>query len=197
MKLRVAGCARLRFSVSAENATRNPQLFLKFTFFVDVGVRVWKRQVHFLWACLWCIKWYTFQLLSWYTFRLLSTDHPVPDDMVAASEAMDTLHKYLPKEEYNSVEIRTTEMGDLTIGAMKEAKRSNDWTAINGFILQYLGIGTDDEENNDDMSVESITRGEATVEAIYNTSGMRIATLQKGINLLRMSDGTTVKVVVK
>jgi hypothetical protein len=26
---------------------------------------------------------------------------------------------------------------------------------------------------------------------------MRIATLQKGINLLRMSDGTTVKVVVK
>ena len=117
--------------------------------------------------------------------------------MVAASEAMDTLHKYLPKEEYNSVEIRTTEMGDLTIGAMKEAKRSNDWTAINGFSLQYLGIGTDDEENNDDMSVESITRGEATVEAIYNTSGMRIATLQKGINLLRMSDGTTVKVVVK
>ena len=39
--------------------------------------------------------------------------------------------------------------------------------------------------------------GEATVETIYNTSGMRIATLQKGINLLRMSDGTTVKVVVK
>ena len=150
------------------------------------------------WGCLWCIKWYTFQLLSWYTFRLLSTDHPVPDDMVAASEAMDTLHKYLPKEEYNSVEIRTTEMGDLTIGAMKEAKRSNDWIAINGFSLQYLGIGTDDEENDDDdVSVEGITRGEATVETIYNTSGMRIATLQKGINLLRMSDGTTVKVVVK
>ena len=118
--------------------------------------------------------------------------------MVAASEAMDTLHKYLPKEEYNSVEIRSTEMGDLTIGAMKEAKRSNDWTAINGFSLQYLGIGTDDEENDDDdVSVEGITRGEATVETIYNTSGMRIATLQKGINLLRMSDGTTVKVVVK
>ena len=117
--------------------------------------------------------------------------------MVAASEAMDTLHKYLPKEAYNSVEIRTTEMGDLTIGAMKEAKRSNDWTAINGFSLQYLGTGTDDEENNDDMLIESITRGEATVEAIYNTSGMRIATLQKGINLLRMNDGATVKVVVK
>ena len=29
LKLRVAGCARLRFSVSEENATRNPQLFPK------------------------------------------------------------------------------------------------------------------------------------------------------------------------
>ena len=128
----------------------------------------------------------------------LYPDHPVPDDMVAASEAMDTLHKYLPKEAYNSVELRTTELGNLTIGAMKEAKRSTDWTVINGFSLQYLGIGTDDEENDDDdVSVEGITSGEATVEAIYNTSGMRIATLQQGINLLRMSDGTTVKVVVK
>ena len=117
--------------------------------------------------------------------------HPVPDDIVAASEAIDTLHKYMPKDECNSVEIFATETGDLTIGVKKDAKRSNDWTVIGGLSLYYLG---QDKEN---MAVEEITSSEATVIAIYNTNGIRIATMQKGINILYMSDGTTVKVVAQ
>ena len=119
--------------------------------------------------------------------------HPVPDDMLAASEAIDTLRKYMPKDGYNSVEINVTEIGDLTIGAKKEAKRSSDWTIIGGFKLYYLGDGQED----DDVAVEEITPNEATVVAIYNANGVRIATMQKGVNILRMSDGTTVKVVLK
>ena len=119
--------------------------------------------------------------------------HPVPDDMVAAGEAFDTHRKYMPKEGYNSVEAKVTEIGDLTIGAKKEAKRSSDWSVIGGFSLLYLGDG----EEGDDMDVEAITSSEASVVAIYNASGIRITTMQKGLNILHMSDGTTVKVLVK
>ena len=70
-------------------------------------------------------------------------------------------------------------------------KRSNDWTAIGGFSLYYLG------KDKGNMAVEDIASSEATVIAIYNTNGIRIATMQKGINILHMSDGTTIKVVVQ
>jgi len=116
---------------------------------------------------------------------------PTPNDLVAASEAIDTLHKYTPKDGYNSVEIFAAETGNLTIGVKKEAKRSNDWTAIGGFSLYYLG------KDKGNMAVEDIASSEATVIAIYNTNGIRIATIQKGINILHMSDGTTIKVVVQ
>ncbi len=132
------------------------------------------------------------QMGQWST--KLYDGHPVPEDMVAACEAMDTLHKYMPKDEYNKVEINTIEIGDLTIGIKKETKRSNDWTVIGGFNLYYLGDGQEAEE---DVAVEETTSNEAIVVAIYNANGIRITTMQKGINLLRMSDGTTVKVVVR
>lgn len=50
-----------------------------------------------------------------------------------------------------------------------------------------------DEETT---SIEETT-GEATVVAIYNLQGVRINEMQKGINILRMSNGTTMKVVIK
>ena len=37
----------------------------------------------------------------------------------------------------------------------------------------------------------------ATVEGYYNTSGIRINALQQGINIIKMSDGTFKKVLVK
>ena len=116
---------------------------------------------------------------------------PVPEDLMAASEAYDTLHKYMPRDGYNSVEISVAEIGNLTIGAKKEAKRTSDWTTIGGFKLYYLGIGDDEG----DMAIDEITNNESTIVAIYTTNGIRIATIQKGVNILRMSDGTTVKVV--
>jgi hypothetical protein len=38
---------------------------------------------------------------------------------------------------------------------------------------------------------------EPTVVAIYNTRGVRLNDMQEGVNILQMSDGTTVKVVIK
>jgi hypothetical protein len=119
--------------------------------------------------------------------------HPVPDDIVAASEAIDTHHKYMPRDGYNNVEITVTEIGDLTIGVKKDVKRSNDWTVIGGLTLCYLGDGQEEE----DTAVEETLPSEVVVVAIYNASGVAISTLQQGVNILRMSDGSVVKVVIK
>lgn len=57
----------------------------------------------------------------------------------------------------------------------------------------------DDNENDnedDGTSVGSVTGG-VTVVAIYNTQGERLTDLQNGINILQMSDGTTMKVVIR
>jgi len=61
--------------------------------------------------------------------------------------------------------------------------------------LSYRTDGVVDEDDNG-TSVDSATGG-VTVVAIYNTQGERLTDLQDGINILQMSDGTTMKVVIK
>lgn len=46
-------------------------------------------------------------------------------------------------------------------------------------------------------SLQDVLDGDATVEGYYDTTGRRIAHLQKGINLVRMSNGKTLKVMVE
>ena len=66
--------------------------------------------------------------------------------------------------------------------------------------LSYRTDGVVDDNENDDeddgTSVGSVTGG-VTVVAIYNTQGERLTDLQNGINILQMSDGTTMKVVIR
>ena len=54
----------------------------------------------------------------------------------------------------------------------------------------------EDDDEDDGTSVGSVTGG-VTVVAIYNTQGERLTDLQNGINILQMSDGTTMKVVIR
>ena len=61
--------------------------------------------------------------------------------------------------------------------------------------LSYRTDGVVDEDENG-TSVGSATGG-VTVVAIYNTQGERLTDLQDGINILQMSDGTTMKVVIR
>ena len=61
--------------------------------------------------------------------------------------------------------------------------------------LSYRTDGVVDEDDNG-TSVDSATGG-VTVVAIYNTQGERLTDLQDGINILQMSDGTTMKVMIR
>ena len=54
----------------------------------------------------------------------------------------------------------------------------------------------DEDENGDDVSVDSSVT-EVTTVAIYNAAGERLETMQVGLNILLMSDGSIIKVMVK
>ena len=54
---------------------------------------------------------------------------------------------------------------------------------------------TGDDDNVEDSVDSSVT--EVTTVAIYNTAGERLETMQVGLNILLMSDGTIIKVMVK
>ena len=66
---------------------------------------------------------------------------------------------------------------------------SNDFKTINTYTLNI---------NNVTTGINSVENAaDNTIEAIYNISGQRINEMQKGVNIVRMSDGTTVKVLKK
>jgi hypothetical protein len=46
-------------------------------------------------------------------------------------------------------------------------------------------------------AISALTADDTTVEAIYNAAGARLNCLQKGLNIVKMQDGTTTKVYVK
>ena len=54
----------------------------------------------------------------------------------------------------------------------------------------------DNENDGDGTSVDSST-AEVTSVAIYNTQGVRLETMQEGLNIVLMSDGTTMKVMMR
>ena len=62
-------------------------------------------------------------------------------------------------------------------------KTTCPWSEF-GTILPISGTG-----------IESITVSEPTIEAIYNIEGKRMNSMSRGLNILRMSDGTTRKVL--
>ena len=57
-----------------------------------------------------------------------------------------------------------------------------------------LSYRFDDEEGT--TAIEEATE-EVTIVGIYTLSGMRIDDMQQGVNLLQMSDGSVVKVIIK
>jgi hypothetical protein len=54
----------------------------------------------------------------------------------------------------------------------------------------------DDDNDGDGTSVDSST-AEVTSVAIYNTQGVRLETMQEGLNIVLMSDGSVVKVMMR
>lgn len=83
--------------------------------------------------------------------------------------------------------FRATPIEEATLYVPKASlasyKTTSPWSDF-GAILPISGAG-----------IESITVDEPTIEAIYNLEGKRMNNMSRGLNILRMSDGTTKKVL--
>ena len=113
---------------------------------------------------------------GWYQY---DANKFVPDNMHAASVAIDQFGKYAPKDGYNSVTMQLEDIADITVGAIKEASWTNDWTFFGGFKLYYLGDGKhrlwlDETAEKAPEIDESVTYDEVTLKrtlkaGVWNT----------------------------
>lgn len=94
-----------------------------------------------------------------------------------------------PEAYKNSVEAYVEEGGSLTFGVKKEVLIANDWVTFDNFKLYYLG-------NSESVAIESAQTSNSA-KAIFTIAGTRKANATKGINIVKMSNGTVRKIFVK
>lgn len=109
-----------------------------------------------------------------------------PDGMNSAWYMMNELGMYAG----NSVDVMLAEGEDLKIGICKDTKITADWTIFDNFRLFYLGTEAP-------TAIEANSNAVSAPAAIYNISGVKTSGLQKGVNIVKMSDGKVQKVIVK
>ena len=145
---------------------------------------------------------------SWSLFRTVgeeivdffspnATDETVEaDQIIYFANAMSSANFFFDTKKMNPdgsfVEFVLKTAGDVRMGVKKETTITNDWTIFDNFHLYYTGPLTED----DVTGINNINTNMQTNE-IYNINGVRINSLQKGINIVRKADGSAVKVFVK
>ncbi len=129
--------------------------------------------------------------VSYYT---LSSGLYAPDG-TSASAAYFSAGYYL-----NELPFYVGDDGKVRIGLSKTEIYANDYEVVGEWNLYYYGTG----DNVDKVTgIESLEGSEAgnTVSAvsagIYNLQGQRIQRLQRGLNIIKMSDGSVSKIIVK
>lgn len=98
---------------------------------------------------------------------------------------------YLPTEKYNTVIFKVGESGKARIGVKKEEKLDTDWSIFDDFKLTYYGADSKLETGIEAADVE--TEGETIITTL---SGVRVKSLVKGINIVKIGN-KTIKVNVK
>lgn len=117
----------------------------------------------------------------------------VPNDMVS-SVAYFEQGRY-----YNGVTIKVTD-GKLRIGIRQADKVSGSWVIMDDFKLTYFGTDSKKTEGGfTEVDAIEIAPEVAKVE-VYSVNGMKLNALQKGVNILVITDkngNVTTKTVIK
>ena len=95
----------------------------------------------------------------------------------------------------NGMLVQVDESGEMTIGLRKDANEvANDWTFFGNWTLTYFG-----DEENIPTAVETVEAKSAKnmIQDIFTIDGRQAQRLQRGINIVRTSDGKIHKVLVK
>lgn len=123
---------------------------------------------------------------------MVGNTYYVPNDMVSAAAYL-TASRYTPTEVY----IKVTD-GTLRLGLQKNRHISADWTLFDNFTLTYYGDDSNKQPTDNAVGISTTEKDmETTIVGIYTLEGVRIQNLQKGINIVKMSDGAVKKVLIK
>lgn len=87
------------------------------------------------------------------------------------------------------------EKSDIVIGAKNSS--NGTWAIWDNWKLTSFGTSSAKIESGDPSGVEGVDAENAVPVAIYTTAGAQVKSLQKGFNIVKFSDGTTKKVLVK
>ncbi|MBQ6965590.1 MAG: hypothetical protein IJP82_07890 [Bacteroidaceae bacterium] len=128
----------------------------------------------------------------------------VPNTMAAATEWFDALDDegepagyYAPDGQFNSAVVRVGDDGKLRIGVKKDVTISTDWAIFDNFTLTYYGANSAKTPSYPTI-IENVATAKTVAPAgIYTITGAKVATLQKGINIIRMENGQVKKVFIK
>ena len=102
-----------------------------------------------------------------------------------------------------TVTFTVEEGNDVKIGFQSIGTMPFRWFMCDDFTLTYYGTESAKVDSTDEGDVVAIKGVEETAPAtkaiagIYNASGAKIATLQKGINIVKYTDGSVKKIFVK
>ena len=125
-----------------------------------------------------------------------------PDNMKAAGdcfEETDVDGGPLSDEQNYVVRVVFTldETSKVKIGAKNST--SGSWSIWDNWKLTYFGTSSSKSVSGDATGIEAVEgNSEApAIVGIYTISGTRVATLQKGINIVKGADGSVKKVLVK
>lgn len=128
-----------------------------------------------------------------------AASYVVPNTMEAATywfdatdEEGNSLGYYAPNDQFNFAVVKVGEDGNLRIGVKKDVTITSDWAIFDNFTLTYYGkSGLTAISEVEKSAISSAATG------IYTVAGARVATLKKGINIIKMADGSVRKVYVK
>lgn len=101
---------------------------------------------------------------------------------------------------YNCYETFGSQVTQVTEDQVKNGELCNMLNEGAGETIWYQTVGEDEHPVLDSTHANAIQSVAATVagaEAIYTVNGAKVAALQKGINIVKMNNGTVKKILVK
>jgi len=122
----------------------------------------------------------------------LSSGKYVPDGTVPSVD-------YFEAGKYKNEIAFYTKDGSITIGIKKTETLANDYLIVGKWCLYYYGKGDYVDQISEPVIYVSVDEVASVISpvAYYSVSGTRLDAPQKGINIVKMSNNTFVKMMVK
>lgn len=134
---------------------------------------------------------------------------PLCDHQLSEEEAMHNLDEYYPKGMYADQSLNSVDKETCVLyvpkGCVEAYRNATEWSEFKTILEDDENYEEDltgydwdlvDSEYSDNASIDTvITDPDASVIGIYGVNGQRLKAPIEGVNIIKYSDGTTVKVI--